>query len=173
MTDVVPQAPPPRSEGGCWKWGAISCLGLGCVSVLALAALIAYVVTRPQFKHRWQEVTGTVKVATNLQEIGQALTKYVADKGKYPASLRDLTPAYLSADKLRPAGVADSRQFAYHRPPAGAPGDFVVVEYEMENPIRVPNGPPMRFVLRKNGKVDALSARFPTSTSGPAGAKDR
>jgi len=46
MTNVpppAPGAPPPAQKSGCWKWGALGCLGvivLGAISIAALVVII-------------------------------------------------------------------------------------------------------------------------------------
>lgn len=157
MSAPIPP-PPPTGSGSCWKWGGIACLGIGCVGVVVIGILTAIVFSRPEFKKVWRTTQEAGQAVQRMQQVGKAIDKYTHDKGKYPNALTDLAPAYISADQLSPSNDPEAEQFVYHRPPADAPDDFVMLIYDMKNPIAPNQAPAIRYFITRKGKLGTLNA---------------
>jgi len=143
MSNYAP--PPPRGDGSCWKWGAIACLGMGCIGVGILGALLAYGGTRPGFKRILSTTQQAGREVERMQSVGRAIQKYALDKGKYPGKLSDLVPNYVSQDLLRSSTDLDGKRLVYTRPPADAPDSFHVLEVSVPNPVSPIQAPPIRY----------------------------
>lgn len=156
-----PAPPPPgpaRGGGSCWKWGGIACLGLGCVGVIAVVVGLALLFQRPEVRRAFRSTRQAGMAVVRLQETSKAIGKYAHDKGKYPAALADITPSYISADRIRPDDEPGTKPFEYHQPPRGAPDDFGMLVYEMPNPIMPGQAPGVRYVLTKGGDLQTISS---------------
>jgi hypothetical protein len=160
---------PPRGGGSCWKWGGITCLGLGCIGVILVGIGLAILVQKPEFKRVLRSGQQAGEAMSRLQETSKAISKYVHDKGKYPAKLSDLTPAYIAAKRISPDDQPGSKPFEYHQPPSGAPDDFAMLAYEMPNPILPDQAPTIRYIVTKSGKLEQISSVSDFGAGGPDG----
>lgn len=43
MPPPAPGAPPPAQKSGCWKWGALGCLGVIVLGAIGIAALVVII----------------------------------------------------------------------------------------------------------------------------------
>lgn len=147
MSDVIPPPPPRRDSGGCWKWGAISCIGLGCVGAIVIAVLVYAVMRTPMFKQAMRSGVEAQMVAKQkLPEVGRALAKYRDEKGDYPKKLDDLAPKYITPENLTWSGGS----FTYHKPPKDALESFVVVSVTIPTAA---GAPPMVVQMQKDGTI--------------------
>lgn len=162
MSGFVP-APAPtgtRGSGGCFKWGAISCGGCSCGIVLILVIGLVVLMSRegPQLRKVFQKATAvaqqTVQLKEEMEGIRGALQVYQRETGKWPGDLKALVPAHLPASRLTPPGGGGIAPYVYHRPPAGAPGSFIILETKLTDPMT-----PMEFKLPIEGEMKT-STRF-------------
>jgi hypothetical protein len=167
MSDMVPPPTPQRGGGGCWKWGAIGCLGLGCLSVVVVVLVSVLFLRSGQGRQIMQVGIETAVVSKDMPIIHQAIGRYVADKGKYPAALSDLVPTYLPESTTRPGGDPTAQPYTYHRPPEGAPGDFTMVEYRIRGPVQGPTASYFVIHLSKDGQVSTSTVQRPASSPPP------
>lgn len=160
MSGFVP-APAPtgdRGSGGCFKWGAISCGGCSCGIVLLLVLGLVVTMSRngPELRKVFQKATAIAHQSVQLKEemegIRGALQVYQREKGKWPSDLKALVPSYLPASRLTPPGAPGVAPYVYHRPPANAPGDFIILETRLVDPMT-----PMEFKLPLEGEMKAHS----------------
>jgi len=146
MSDVIP--PPPRRDGGgCWKWGAISCVGLGCLGAIVILIGVTIFLKGPVGQQVLRSSHEAARIARELPAVAGALAKYRNDKGDYPNKLTDLAPKYISADRLR----SSAGPYRYTKPPKNAPESFPVVTVEI--PL-MQGAPPMVIRLLKDGTVE-------------------
>ncbi len=156
MSEGIPPLA-PRSSGGCWKWGGIACLGLGCFGIIAVGVLVAIFASRPEFKNVVKHTTQAGLAVQRLQTLGQALRKYAHDHGQYPDELADLVPKYAKAEELRISPEPDSPVFHYQKPPADASNDFQLLTYDMKNPVMPDRAPGIRYFLTKGGDLGTIN----------------
>src|ERR1043165_8998627 len=123
MSEILPPPPPRRSSGdGCWKWGAISCLG-GCLLLVLVFAIGIYFFSRsPMFKQIVKSADLQQRATRNLDEIYGAIESYRKDhEGKYPDNLQTLIPKYLASEQVfKPTADGSGPPIVYHKPPKDA-----------------------------------------------------
>lgn len=164
-----PDPEAPGRRGGCCKWGGIACLGCGCASALVLIVVSLVLMQRPEVQSalgRTQQVVGTLQ---RMQQVAEALGKYVQDHRQYPPRLDDLAPRYISERMLRVSEKAGAPQFEYHPPPKGAGNDFVILAYEVDNPVMPERGDRLRYVFTKGGKFRAVPLTARETQKPPSG----
>jgi len=127
--------------------------------------MASFVVSRPEFKKVMATAREATAAVVQMQKIGEALGKYAHDKGVYPDRLEDLVPAYLSRDELRPRAGGVEGSFEYRKPPADAPDSFVVLRYEMANPVAPGQAPGIRYELTKGGQLRSRSFAKPAEAT--------
>jgi len=121
-----------HGRASCWVLGGIGCLGLLVIGIAALVlggrALIN------TFGRPIEEVVSKAQVVVPKQRaIYDALQRYAADnKGKYPQSLKQLVPKYVSEDPTRPIRFPDGTevQFVYKPPKPNAAPETVILEHK-------------------------------------------
>jgi len=162
MSNVMPP-PPPSGGNSCWKVGGITC-GVGCL-LLVIAGIVFSVFLGPRVKKAISAgVTASqqmVECQQQMLRVGKAITEYHRDKGKYPAKLDDLVPAYVpSKASLCWTQDATKAPFTYHRPAETDPGTSTMLEYRFKMVIgEVEQTMPLR--IRKDG-----TAETPNSSGG-------
>src|SRR2546421_354608 len=127
MSEVLPPPPPTRSSGdGCWKWGAISCLGGCLLLVLVVAVGIFFFARSDLFKQAMKGADLQQRTTRNIYEIKNAIDKYRNEhNGKYPDDLQSLIPKYLASEQiLKPTPDGSGPPIVYHKPPKDAPDTF-------------------------------------------------
>lgn len=161
MSDVIPPPPPRRDSGGCWKWGAISCLGLGCLGAILMIVGVSLFMKSPVGRQVLRSTQEATRITQELPEVAGALAKYRNDKGDYPNKLTDLVPKYISKDKIQ----SSAGPYSYTKPPKNAPESFPIVTVELRI---MEGGPPMVIRLLKDGTVEP-----PRAVQRPIGAPGR
>ncbi len=161
--EMNPPPPPERRDGGsCWKWGGIACAGCGCVAVLAIVVLIVVLASRSDVRNAYSRIVSTAQeageVVQRMQQVGEALDKFVQDHGRYPNKLAELAPRYVAAEMLRVSNKPGAKEFVYHKPPPNAPETFGVLEVAIPNPVMPTQAPPIQYVWTKAGKLHTPSA---------------
>lgn len=155
MSDVMPP-PPPQGGTSCWKVGGITC-GAGCLVLLA-ATIVFMVFLAPRIKKAVSaSVTASQQLVgcqQQLVHVGQAISEYHRDKGKYPVQLTDLVPAYLpSKASLYWSQDPQKVPFTYFRPKETDPGTVTMLEYRFTMVIgEMTQTMPLR--VRKDGTVE-------------------
>src|SRR5262245_12488999 len=115
MSDVLPPPPPRRADDGCWKWGAIGCVGCGFLVVLGVIALV--VILRPYISEALKGMEKGQLVARDMRGLNDRLRQYDKAKGKYPAKLKDLVPNFVSEERgLHPSADPSGPEFTYFPP---------------------------------------------------------
>ncbi len=160
---------PPRSGGACWKWGGIACAGCGCILVILAAIGVVIVLNRPEMRRMLRTTREASQAVVRMQQVGKAIGKYVQDHGDYPEKLTDLAPTYVALEKLRPSDDPTTLAFEYHKPPANAPADFVMLVYEVRYPVPHAPTPTIRYYLTKAGQLGTTTS-MPTDTASPGSA---
>ncbi len=121
--------PTPRRAGpGCLAWGLAGC-GVVLVILLIVGGITASQFSRSKLGGQLSsQLKSMVDSPTRLKSIDRALEAYKIDHaGKYPASLKDLSPSYLPASPRVAGSDASPAPLEYTRPGPRAPSDFVVV----------------------------------------------
>lgn len=152
--DVLPPPPPNRSNDGCWKWGAIGCVGCGVLAVIGVIAIV--IMVRPLVTKVIQGMDSVKIVARDMKQVGTAINKYHAEKGKYPEDLKVLIPHYLPDEKsLHPSTDAAGPEFTYTKPGKDSSSTMVMLEYDMPSPI--PQDPaPWPIRMHKDLTIETL-----------------
>lgn len=159
--------PSQQASGNCWKYGGFACLGCGCLVVVLFAIITALLVSRPEFKQVAATTRSVAAAVERMQKIHKALGKYAHDRGQYPDSLNDLVPTYLSAEDIRPTNEEGGPSFQYFKPPSSAGDDFVVLVYEIENPVAPGQAPGIRYELTKAGRLRTGRSSNPAKPESP------
>lgn len=122
-----------RTQGraSCWLIGGLGCLGLVILAVVALyflgragAGLVQPVM---QAMERGQKVLVAQRAAYDAIRLYAA-----ANNGKYPKSLKELTPKYTNADLTAPITLEDGTKITlvYKPPQPNAAPDTVILEHK-------------------------------------------
>jgi hypothetical protein len=162
VSDVLPPPPPPRSSSdGCWKWGAITCGGLGCLGVIAIVAMVAFVMRSPEFKKMMSTMQKATVVQRDMVTVKRALDQYKADKGKYPAKLKELVPKYLPNEgSLHLSEEPTGPEFVYTQPPKDAPASAIILQYDLPSPVPTAGAPPWTIRMRLDGQVEGMEYQY-------------
>ncbi|MCS7208485.1 MAG: hypothetical protein NZ874_02835 [Fimbriimonadales bacterium] len=119
-------------RASCWLIG-----GLGCLGVIVILGVVLFLGGRAFFeqvvKPAMQIAEKGTPVAERQKAVYNALRQYAsANNGKYPKSLKELTPKYLPADALAPIKLADGTQvqLVYKPPQPNAPANTVILEHK-------------------------------------------
>ncbi|MCX7993901.1 MAG: hypothetical protein N2651_09565 [Fimbriimonadales bacterium] len=115
----------------CWVLGGIGCLGLVVIAAIAGVFLFRSVVTT--FGKPIEAVVSKAQVVVPVQRSAyDALQQYAtANNGKYPKSLKELTPKYAPNDLTKPIQLSDGTEvrLVYKPPKQGDPSDTVILEH--------------------------------------------
>lgn len=159
MENMSPQGPPTTSGNankGCWKWGAIGCIGLGCGSVLLIVGVIAAFMMSPMGK---QIVRSSQQVATmqiDMKVIKKGIDQYKVEKKGYPKSLKDLYPAYINEERILHMNKDASRPlYTYHLPEKDAAEGFVLLEGEA--PAFTADTKPVKVKMLMDGTFEGMT----------------
>jgi hypothetical protein len=127
------------------------------VGILAFVGLMVWAFNRPEVKQAFATMQKANQAATvDMPRIKRALDQYKADKGKYPAKLKDLVPNYVSNEgQLRPANDP-GQEFDYKQPGKDASPSTVVLEYHLPPPVPSPGAPPITLRMRLDGRVEGM-----------------
>jgi hypothetical protein len=121
-----------QGRASCWVLGGIGCLGLLVIGIAALVLGGRVVINT--FGRPIEEVVSKAQVVVPKQRaIYDALQRYAADnKGKYPQSLKQLVPKYVSEDPTRPIRFPDGTevQLVYKPPKPNAGPETVILEHK-------------------------------------------
>ena len=137
MENMPPQLPPQRASSqsnssGCWKWGAISCVGCGLVSVIGIIVFFVVILNSPMGKGIMKSVGQIQTAQTNMGYIKKGIDQYKREKKAYPKTLDVLFPTYISDKKLLHVNNDPSLpMYKYHIPGETVTGSAVILETEV------------------------------------------
>jgi hypothetical protein len=161
FNDILPPPPPPRSSSGdgCWKWGGISC-GLGCLSLAILIAAV-FVIVMPQIKPLFSECmkleSDVSIVQQEMKAVLRAIDRYREAKGRYPSSLEELLPKYISdRSELKFSQNQPGPVFKYTAP-TGQSDDTPILEYALTYRLLDNRTIPIPVRLTKRGDFDTVA----------------
>lgn len=123
-----------RASGraSCWLIGGLGCLGVAVIAIIAMVFLGRSLVNI--FGRPIEEVVSKAQVVVPVQRAAyDALQQYAAaNNGKYPKSLKELTPKYSAEDLTRPIKLNDGSEvrLVYKPPQQGAAPDTVILEHK-------------------------------------------
>ena len=150
-----PPAPTPAANNGCWKWGAIGCVGLGCVAVIGFIALIVIVMMSPMGKQIMQATRQAVVMQSDMSIIKKGVDQYKIDKKNYPKTIKDLYPSYINDEKILHMNSDPSRPlYEYHVPEANSPSSFILLEGEV--PPLTPDTKPVNVRMMLDSKFEQI-----------------
>lgn len=99
----VPPGPPIRRGPNCWLIGALTCLGIVVLVIIAIIVGIASFTHTAAGKKFASTFGSAMRGASmlpaceqNMLEIREAILRYHEHTGKYPDSLKDLVPTYVT-----------------------------------------------------------------------------
>ena len=148
----VPPQPQMRQNGpGCWAIGAIRCM-----VVLLLGAVLFFTAVgkfmnssagkelKKQLTSTMQGVKEQVVCVQNFEEVHAALKRYVDKNGKYPKSLTELVPDYLTDSnkchcELDPNPDPKHVTFVYTPPTPTSKPDDRVLSFTADQKITIQN----------------------------------
>lgn len=119
-------------RASCWLIGGLGCLGIVVIGIIAMVILgrsLVDTVGRPI-----EEVVSKAQVVVSVQRAAyDALQQYAAaHNGRYPKSLKELTPKYAAEDLTRPIKLEDGSEvrLVYKPPQPNASPDTVILEHK-------------------------------------------
>ncbi len=146
--------PPPPKKDGCWKWGAIGCIGLGLLGVIGFAILVFTVSKSPAFKRIVNTATSMAVAEQDMKTVHSAILSYHKDKKSYPVKLKDLVPVYLTDEStLHLERDVAASLYTYHAPTEDSPDTFVILEAVFPPIMEGQNLPPTKVRVMKDGTI--------------------
>ncbi|GIV08047.1 MAG: hypothetical protein KatS3mg019_0138 [Fimbriimonadales bacterium] len=119
-------------RASCWLIGGLGCLGVAVIGVIALVLMSRSLVNT--LGKPIEEVVSKAQVVVSVQRAAyDALQQYAAaNNGKYPKSLKELTPKYATEDLTRPIRLSDGSEvrLLYKPPQQGTTPDTVILEHK-------------------------------------------
>ncbi|MEP6755146.1 MAG: hypothetical protein ABJA67_06580 [Chthonomonadales bacterium] len=150
-----PPAPKPAANNGCWKWGAIGCVGLGCVAVIGFIALIVVVMNSALGKQAIHVATQAAEMESNMSTIKKGIDQYKVDKTAYPQTLKALYPSYINEERILHMNSDPSRpMYDYHVPEADSSSSSVILEGEI--PPLTSDSKPVKVRMTLDSKFDQI-----------------